>query len=598
MTLSLGTPTTDPTLLSNTNCWEKIVPLDTDKAVYVRSANASGDLQARVITTSGTTISALGSVVTLALAANVNVVRANVVALSTSSFIAVWFYPAIHANQFRIVGVACTVSGTTITNGAITEIVSVNDTVRFSSELKTAKIDTNKAIVVYTDRQNSFNATAVAFTITGTTINSPGSAHVFRSATTTYIDVSSLRDGSKAIASYVDGGHVYGQVLSVSGTTVTSGTALQLTSGTETRITTRSLGMSSTKCFVSLEQTTGSPHGIKVFLLSVSGTTLTNEDNANIGISSSGAIEYGRTRISDTISIYNFSIVDGTTKEQAREVQITGGGTTITAGTTLDLDDPADALNGGVAVVGSDKAVIIYATDQVDVITTTLSNGNGGGAGDNYVLAVSADKQLNDNTFWLTLWKADGNLYVQKWNGSTMTLISEVSLGAATLAAVQARTRIGIPYAVSGQRAYVYGNMLGPAYITGITSHLIQTSTGGVSGTWSDVNIGWNDTDVMGSFHSTPGLFFTGVRNQTGSPPELWRGQESLALISLIPMPTGATVKHGGMHLSIENRIVVGAAENTTGTPRIFMASDPYTSWSNITDDFPITGSVSVLRFV
>ena len=221
----------------------------------------------------------------------------------------------------------------------------------------------------------------------------------------------------------------------------------------------------------------------------------------------------------------------------------------------------------------------------------------------NYIIGTAIDNETDGNTAWLTLWR-DNMMYLQRWDLPTLTKEHEISLGAATLAEVQAKSRIAYPFAGSDQEMWVFGNMVDPAFLTG-TVHLAETSGGGASGTWAinpDLS-SWGGTDVLDSlFVSTDqdGLgtrLFAAVRRQSGVTPELWQGINALNFISTIPFPTGTGVEYRGMHVGRNQAISVGTDTLGTGSSRILSAISPYTSWSDVTFDYP-SGTVQVLRYL
>lgn len=98
---------------------------------------------------------------------------------------------------------------------------------------KAIALDTNKALVVYPDSSNSNYGTAVVVTVSGTTITA-GTPTVFHAGTTANYGIADIckLDSSRALVIYSrsdDSNYVNGQVLNVSGTTITAGTKTRLT---------------------------------------------------------------------------------------------------------------------------------------------------------------------------------------------------------------------------------------------------------------------------------------------------------------------------------------------------------------------------------
>jgi hypothetical protein len=279
-------------------------------------------------------------------------------------------------------------------------------------------------------------------------------------------------------------------------------------------------------------------------------------------------------------------------------------GTTLTETDTEEITSTNDLLS--LDSTGDGNFIFGYETGS----NTILSNGfTATGTGGSYVIGSALDREEDGSILWLTLWKGDDNLYLQRWITSIMTLDSEVPLGAATLSDVQSKTVIAYPFAGTTDTVYVYGRMISPAWIGSGTVHAIQSSNGGASGTWSLIGGpygNFDDADVLDSLHVTPDLsgvgdrIFTGVRRNTGEP-ELWRGLNSLAFVSDIPLPTGTGVNWRGMDINRSQEVSLGSNVLGTGTNRVLSAVSPYTTWRDITGiggptPYP-SGTVGVLRY-
>lgn len=220
-----------------------------------------------------------------------------------------------------------------------------------------------------------------------------------------------------------------------------------------------------------------------------------------------------------------------------------------------------------------------------------------------YIIGTAIDNETDGTTAWLTAWR-DGTLYLQRWGLPGLSKDLEITLGAATLAQVQAKSKIAYPYAGSDQTMWVFGNMDSPAFVTG-TVHLIETTGAGASGTWTispDLS-SWASTDVLDSLIVTPDLDgigtreFIAVRRRTGTAPELWQGLNALTLASALPLPTGTGVEYRGMHMGRNESIALGTDTLGIGVNRIISAPSPYTTWTDITNDYP-SGTVQVLRYL
>lgn len=366
MTLTEGVNSTATSLDANSAClYGRVINLSADKCVYVYVDNAgSGFVRARVVTVSGDTISAIGSETIVSEDMGDTF---SVAALSSSSFVVVGRDAnGAVAALGAILGVACTVVGSTITAGADTAIESAGGTVITRQEVNVGKVDTNKAVVTYTDRNNSLFGTARAFTVTGTTINTPGSAHVFNSGTTQYhwVDEFPGSGGTECIAAYLGGGDVVVQNLSVSGTTVSSGTALSIAT-TATYVEIMCIGMTSTDALVAYEQNSGIADFGHIHHITRSGSTLTDAGSQGYGSDTTATIIHGLTRMSDTIALFTYMATD----EFAQEVDISGA---IALGTALNIASPGANDNVGIALSATNRAVSIHNITDIAVITTDL----------------------------------------------------------------------------------------------------------------------------------------------------------------------------------------------------------------------------------
>ncbi len=220
-----------------------------------------------------------------------------------------------------------------------------------------------------------------------------------------------------------------------------------------------------------------------------------------------------------------------------------------------------------------------------------------------YVIGTAIDNETDGDTAWLTVWR-DGTMYLQRWDIPTLTKELEITLGESTLAQVQARNQVAYPFAGSDQKMWVFGNMVQPAYLTG-TVHLAETTGAGASGTWAiSPNLSsWDSADVLDSLYVTPDLDgigtrrFTAIRRRGSNAPELWQGLNALTLVSALPFPNGTSIEYRGMHIGRGGGIAVGVADVGTGSNRLVSSISPYTSWTDITYNYP-SGTVQVLRYL
>lgn len=364
MTLTLGTPTTATGLASGTVCddW-KFVQLTTDKAVYIYWDSGLSDVVGRVVTSSGTSISTIGSATSI-ITESTAFRSWRPVRMSSTGFVVIY---GLATGGIR--AVACTVSGTTISAGTHTSIDASAD-INTTDDVFGARVDDNKAVAVYMDRNNSTRGTATAFTVSGTSIASTGSPHVYESTGgNQYMGADAFGDGTHVLATHIRSNTVYAICLSVSGTTVSSGSEISMSGGSATKRTARAVGLASADGFVIWEQTSGAQAG-KVRAVSRSGTTLTaSSTTVDWATDTSANIPKDACRMADDLALLIF-LVSNTNKEQAIEIQLSSG--EPSAGTALDLDSPADNLNMGIAKANTTTAMVIYKTDQIAILSTDL----------------------------------------------------------------------------------------------------------------------------------------------------------------------------------------------------------------------------------
>jgi len=132
---------------------------------------------------------------------------------SNSKVVIVYSDGADSNNGKAVVG---TVSGTSISYGTIVQFDS-------NSRLASVAFDSNanKVVIAYSDYGNSGYGTAIVGTVSGTDI-SFGTAQVFKSASSTNIDIAFDSSNNKVVVAYV-ATHHYGIVGTVSGTSISFG---------------------------------------------------------------------------------------------------------------------------------------------------------------------------------------------------------------------------------------------------------------------------------------------------------------------------------------------------------------------------------------
>jgi hypothetical protein len=219
---------------------------------------------------------------------------------STHAIIA---YRTSSVNQLR--ARCLSISGTTISVGSSTTVQ--NNTCNYIS---LSKMNSSSAMLVYSDVSNSSYGTARCLSLSGTTVTA-GTAVVFESASADNIRVAAL-DSTYAIVAYRDvGNSSYNTAccLSLAGTDVSAGTPYVFYNATATIYHTIT-GMTSTYALVTVNYVSGATYPWKVYSLKRSGTGLTSPNNAELTSNDSEAQVI--TRMDDTHAVvyYNKTVAN------------------------------------------------------------------------------------------------------------------------------------------------------------------------------------------------------------------------------------------------------------------------------------------------
>lgn len=214
----------------------------------------------------------------------------------------------------------CTISGTTITVGTSTMISASSGSTYTGAS--TTVLEANKVFVVHS---RSSYAYGVVCTISGTTITVGTDIQLSTDSYSNYYMAATTLTSSKVFVSHRGSSYLYGVVCTISGTTITIGTDIQLTTTTSTYSDANSIALDSSKVFVIYPvsyKLTGAVCSISGTTITIgSGYTLSNEnystrDNAMV--------------LLDTNKVF---IAHGDSYPRFRGVVCTFSGSTITAGT-------------------------------------------------------------------------------------------------------------------------------------------------------------------------------------------------------------------------------------------------------------------------
>ncbi|MCK9581268.1 MAG: DUF2341 domain-containing protein [Methanoregula sp.] len=383
--------------------------------VAYRDVGNSNYGTARACTVSGANISCGGETVfNTAVTGNTSAVT-----LSADKF-AVAYYDIGTANGNAV---ACTVNDVTIVCGGETTF-NASD----SDYTSAAALSADKFAVVYQDYGNSSRGTAVACTVNDTTVTC-GAETVFNPAATNYTSIAALSADKFAVA-YMDSGNAsYGTAVActVSGTTVTCGAETVYNSASSTYNLLTSL--SSDKFAVAYRDS--DTYG-RTAACTVSGTAVTCGSETVFNSAATDSISITSLSFTSFVAIYQDASIYG------KAVVCTVFGTTVTCGTQTIFNSAATSYNSVVALT-DDKIVVSYrdSTTYGTAIVGYVGGGQFGGetvfnAGTtNYtsVAALSADKFVvvyDDNS------NADyGTAVACTVSGTTVTCGSETVFNSA-----------------------------------------------------------------------------------------------------------------------------------------------------------------------
>lgn len=494
MALTLGASTTACGLEAGTASKDwKFIPLTTDKGAYIYSSPATGNLVGRIVTSNGTSIATIGASVDIVtegwLGGTWNPVKA-----SSAGFVVP--YAEGTPNLGRVRAVSCTVSGTTITAGVPATIISACGTVG-SNDMWNSRCGDDKCVIVYQDGNASNHGTAIAFTVSGTTVDSPGSPHVFENDFGILQQAADEFFGSDdhVLAVYSNGlssNTVFARVLNVSGTTTTSGCSASATAATQDKDTPRCTGLTSTNAFIYWEQSTGARAG-KVRSASRSGTTIDlGTTFVDWATDTNSNIPHDATRVASDLALLLYS--EGNNNlELVREIRLSSGEPNL-AGSALTLEDPSELNNMGIAVANTNTTMVVYSTDQIAILTTDL------------IAAATAFRLLG-------LAADSGHLYATGLEDSATLKLYDYALadfsegaassfGSATDAQVDAASRGIFPVTRPGAGCYLY--------LRGRDGNNVQAQKNDMNSAsgWQDIGAGsatWNASKMAVGLH--PSIF-------------------------------------------------------------------------------------------
>lgn len=202
------------------------------------------------------------------------------------------------------------------------------------------------------------------------------SAVEYDASDVSHLDILALTS-TKAIVSYQDAGATDGKacILSISGTTISAGTAVQLDT-TDNVSSTALAPISATQSLVAYTNSTDTD--IKAVVLSISGTSITVNTAIVVESASTGSVSLAAFNTVSFVICYN-----DTTSTDSMMFQLTVSGTTVkTTGSEVQFDTGQQTVAQAVAF-SSTKAINVY-NNSGDAVIITI------GAFTGYDLIVSA----------------------------------------------------------------------------------------------------------------------------------------------------------------------------------------------------------------
>jgi len=204
-----------------------------------------------------------------------------------------------------------------------------------------------------------------------------------------------------------------------------------------------------------------------------------------------------------------------------------------------------------------------------------------GSYGDSYPIWMDVDT-ANGAYLYLTMCDDDNNLTIQKRLTSDLSLISETSLGTATIAEIIAGTYAAYPRVqeFDPNVVYVHGRLPG-GY------HLLKSTNGG--GTFSPVANEFDNASTVGFFIVGHDGILWAVEN-TGGTPKLWKDAGS-GFVLQPAVPLSGNVRPDNMTI-IPNTLTLAMASDTT----VIRSEDGGQTWAD--QSYPPGGDIRSLLFI
>lgn len=225
---------------------------------------------------------------------------------------------------------------------------------------KTGEIDAN-SFVEFVTWQTQTKSTEELFKPGGTTIN------------TTDINACKVSD-TKVLVTYVQSYSIYGCIITISGTSLTYGTPVQIASGNryDRYSAPKPVLISPSKIAIACSIYDGDNYHGSIIIVSVSGTSITVGSAIRLS-DASGDGSFDIRKVSSSTALVVYSTVRYTV--YAAVVSISG--TTPSLGTAVTLGSASNVSNFGdgiaLEMLSSSKAIVIYARNDSNITAKVLS---------------------------------------------------------------------------------------------------------------------------------------------------------------------------------------------------------------------------------
>ena len=257
------TPGTDTQLSTITNSYYDNSPvlIDTNK-IFIAHRGDSYHLNGLLCTISGTSITVDADIELSSVYSSYQ--SASAVLLDTNKV-----FIAHRGADDYLCGMVCTISESTITAGTDTRLMSTKNTYKNTSAVL---VDANKVFVSHASTLSDYDHIyGVVCTISGTTITPGSNTQIVTGTYAAEDNALALVETNKVFIIYRNGNYLYGVVCTISGTTITPGSDTQLTTTTSS-FDDNSLALVEPNRFFIVHEISFRPYGI---VCTISGTTIT-----------------------------------------------------------------------------------------------------------------------------------------------------------------------------------------------------------------------------------------------------------------------------------------------------------------------------------